>query len=47
MQLKKTFKKPEIEVIRFDMNDVITDSPPFFKTNGVYDFNSLKSGIKC
>lgn len=46
MQLKKTFEKPEIEVIRFDMKDVITDSPYSFKTNGVYNFNDFKNEIK-
>ena len=27
MQTKKRFKTPELEVIKFDMKDVITDSP--------------------
>ena len=47
MQLKKVLEKPDLEVVRFDMKDVITSSPGSLSsitTNGKFDFTSMIKG---
>ena len=41
MELKKVFAKPEIEVIKFDATDVITESTPYVSTRS-YSIDSIK-----
>ncbi len=40
MEKKKLFVEPEVEVVRFDVKDVITASN--LNSNGVYDPQSIK-----
>lgn len=40
MEKKKLFVEPEVEVVRFDVKDVITASN--LNPNGVYDPQSIK-----
>ncbi|MGN0814926.1 MAG: hypothetical protein ACI4MH_06820 [Candidatus Coproplasma sp.] len=41
MELKKVFKNPQIEVIRFDSRDVITESRMYTTTRS-YSIESIK-----
>lgn len=42
MEKKKFFVEPEVEVVRFDVKDVITASPANLTSNGVYNLQSIK-----
>ncbi|MGN0805134.1 MAG: hypothetical protein ACI4MS_07100 [Candidatus Coproplasma sp.] len=42
MKAKKKFEMPQIEAIRFDEKDVITQVSSPFATDNIYDVNSLK-----
>lgn len=42
MEKKKLFVEPEVEVVRFDVKDVITASPANMTSNGVYSLGSIK-----